>query len=412
MTAGLFALSSPRFPSRAPLRLALRTISRNPSYFPARRYIFPSLIHQTNAYPLLIPRVSSRPLILPAAPSMPVSPFLRRDHDDDLAIAIAAEDMSLADQSPFLTFADDKYAFDPAVPDSDHNMIFEFDDAFDTKPPPSNSYDAMSWDNSRHSHMSFFPGSPESTSSQLDYSASHMSPDDRSYASGALNGYGMSSSSLPEFNYSHWLADPDAPAPTASAPIDIPFTPSQSSAASSFAAHSDSSSIFPDVSPFSPTTAYAALQPLPRSYSPGIDPNVTGIQSPQQYSMSPPDFSPPPTWATQLWSPSSPAQPVTTPAMAISTSSLSPTEDAFATQRPRASSARKSYTPLTDVFMSSSAPSPSNIRPSMSRAYSRRAESISEHDDRDATVRRKKRSLVEDDEDHRPVERGESEYRT
>ncbi|KAJ3536528.1 hypothetical protein NM688_g6824 [Phlebia brevispora] len=43
----------------------------------------------------------------------------------------------------------------------------------------------------------------------------------------------------------------------------------------------------------------------------------------------------------------------------------------------------------------------------MSRAYSRRAESISEHDDRDATVRRKKRSLVQDEEDHRTADRTE-----
>ncbi|KAF7800138.1 hypothetical protein EIP86_011383 [Pleurotus ostreatoroseus] len=345
---------------------------------------------------------------------MPASPFFRRDHDDDLAIAIAAEDMSLADQSPFLPFADDKHSFDSALPDSDHNMIFEFDDAFDAKPRPHNAYEAMAWDVPHQSTMSFFPGSPESTSSQLEYGAPHLGTADRSFASSALNSYDVPSSSLADFNYSHWIADPDAPpAPPPSAPIDIPFTPSQSSAASSFATHSDASSIFPDVSPFSPTTAYAALQPLPRSYSPGIDPSMTGMQSPHEYSMSPPDpsFSPP-TWASQLWQPSSPAQPVTTPAMAISNSSLSPTEDAFATQRPRASSARKSFTPLADVFVSSSAPSMSNVRPSMSRAYSRRAESISEHDDRDATVRRKKRSLVTDDEDHRPAERGETPARS
>lgn len=420
------------FFSRTPLRQRLSRISPSgksrhtlSARYPSAQYIVPSLIHQSNASsPLLRPRVSSRrPFVLSASPSMPASPFYRRDHDDDgLAIALAASDMSLADhQSPFLSFADD--SFDAVISDSDHSMIFQFDDAYESK-PLSSEYESksfMSWESSHPSSMSFFPGSPESTSSQLEYGAPpHLSPSDRSFASGAHNGFDMPSSSMQDFNYSNWLTDPDLPPlPPASAPIDIPFTPSQSSAASSFAAQSDRSSIFPDVSPFSPTTAYAALQPLPRSYSPGLDASMSGgaIHAHHEYSpMSPPDptFSPP-TWASQLWQPSTPSLPVSSPAMAIPTSPLpplSPAEDAFATQRPRTSSARKSFTPLTEVFTSSSAPSPSNVRPSMSRAYSRRAESISEHDDRDATVRRKKRSLVQDEEDHRPVDKADGEFRT
>ena len=238
---------------------------------------------------------------------MPASPFYRHDHDDDgLAIALAASDMSLADQSPFLTFADDKHSFDPPSSDSDR-MIFEFDDAFESKPFVNDHEPKpyMLWDSTHPPTMSFFPGSPESTSSQLDFGASHLSPShDRSFTSAPFNALDVSSPSVQQdFNYSNWLADPDAPPPsTTTAPIDIPYTPSAtSSAASSFAAHSDNSSIFPDVSPFSPTTAYAALQPLPRSYSPGLDNGLNGgVHMSQEFAtMTPSDASlSPPAWAS------------------------------------------------------------------------------------------------------------------
>lgn len=322
---------------------------------------------------------------------MPVSPFFRRDHDED-SLAIAS--MSLADNSPFLF--DDAHTFD-SLHDSG-SMIFDFDEqvSYTAKQPPSWEHPN---DYMMSPHVPYFPGSPESTSSQLEYGASlpHLPPVDRSF----MNSFDTQHTQ-PDFSYSQWLADPDTTIHPSSSPIDIPHSHSHSSPASSFAAFSDNSSIFPDVGPFSPTSAYAALQPLPRSFSPGADSTIAGVMHGQpELSTSPsePTLSPP-TWASQLYTPPSATQPLPTPN--INAVSNSQSDDAFATQRPRMT-VRRSFAPVSEMFTSSSAPSVSAMRPPMSRAYSRRAESISEHDD--ATVRRKKRSLVQDDEDHRPTER-------
>lgn len=321
---------------------------------------------------------------------MPVSPIFRHTATDDgLAIAIAASDMSLNDHSPFLAF-DDVHAYDSAAAD---NMIFDFDDAvaFESK-------HHMSWEPTPHDYPlsppSFLPGSPESTTSQLDLGAplQHLPPSAHSYSSFA----DVSQHAQHDFSYSQWLQED----PASSAPIDIPISHSHSST-SSLAAFSDNSSVFPDVGPFSPTTAYAALQPLPRSFSPGEDDYANqALQAQPALSTSPsePPLSPP-TWASQLWTP----PPTTQPLPATPSSAASPDdEDAYATQRPRMA-LRRNFAPVSELFPSSSAPSVSHMRPSMSRSYSRRAESISEHDD--ATVRRKKRSLVSGDEEHRPTER-------
>ena len=169
-----------------------------------------------------------------------------------------------------------------------------------------------------------------------------------------------------DFNYSHWIADPDLPShPPPSAPIDIPLSPAHSSAASSFAAFSENSSIFPDVGPFSPTTAFAALQPLPRSFSPGEDASdATGTLRPHRtpavsFTASDASSMSPPMWAAQLFSPPPhPAQLLGSPGYPSSPLS----EDAYATQRPRTHS-RRSIAPVSDVFHSSSAPSPSHTAP-------------------------------------------------
>ena len=402
-----FASSSSVFSNAASNSVVISHVAAFASPISGQGYILP--------HPFI---TLTRSISLPAAPSsMPVSPFYRQGHheDDGLAIALAASDMSLADQSPFLNYGDDKHSFDPVVSDSEH-MIFQFDDAFEAKPfasPPHESKSFMHWDSTHPSaQLSYFPGSPESTSSQLDFGAPHMPPNhDRSFASGAFNSMDMPPPPIHDFNYSHWIADPDASPPSASAPIDIPFSPSQSSAASSFAARSDNSSIFPDVGPFSPTTAYAALQPLPRSYSPSVD-AAMAPQVGHDYTMSPSEASlSPPTWAAQLWQPSTPSHHPASP-LGLAMSPLPMNDDPMATQRPRTSSARKSFASVTDVFHSSSAPSPSYMRSPMSRSYSRRADSISDYDDREGTVRRKKRSLVQDEEDHRPADKADRKPRT
>ena len=392
---------------RAPLRIPINSPS-------TIHYITrPSLISVTVARPRIITRtlLSGLPSSSATSHSMPVpvNPLFRRAPDDDaLGIAIAASDMSLHDHSPFLSF-DDVHSFDATTTDSNH-MIFDFDDtmSYDTKPPWPSHND--------YSSMPFFERSPESTASQLDFGSaqmpSHLPPSDRSYTSGMLGGF----SDIPhaaDFQYSQWIADPDVAAAhqqSQTTPIDIPplGSPTHSSTASSYGGFSENSSIFPDVTPFSPTTSYAALQPLPRSFSPGEDGDAMGTLRAHRtpavsFTSSDASSMSPPMWASQLFSPSQqPAPTVGSPG--YSPSPLS--EDAYATQRPRTHS-RRSIPPVSDVFHSSSAPSASHMRPPLSRGYSRRSESISEHDD--ATVRRKKRSFVQDDEDHRPAEKGDGE---
>ncbi|KAH9948415.1 hypothetical protein B0H21DRAFT_777944 [Amylocystis lapponica] len=308
---------------------------------------------------------------------MPPSPVYRRDYDHDaVGIAFAASDMSLRDPSPIFSF-DDPPHYDTGISDSDQ-MIFEFEDA--------NHYGAKSpfaWDSDYTMHSTIpFPGSPESTGSQLD--GSYAPPGDRSFTSEFFGGYGEFPNTS-EFNdglYSHWLKDPDMPSlSSSSVPIPIPAGQSQSQSPpsqSSFVAYSDPESVFPDVTAFSPMTAFAALQPLPRSFSPAEDTIMTeALRGDARNSLSPSDAQLRPSWATQLWdSPSS--QNMTLSASPVPFPPLS--EDAFATQRQR-------------IFQSSSAPSVTHARPPpLTRAYSRRSESISEHDDRDATVRKKKRT--------------------
>ena len=336
---------------------------------------------------------------------MPASPFYHRDHDRDAAtITLAASDMSLRDHSPMFTFDDHVPQYDPMVSDPD-NMIFglELDDPLYQEPKSPFSLDSTHL--MQYNSMSSipFPGSPESTTSQLDPA---MPTHTRRFDSTFSNTSSYFPPSSPEFNdsalYSNWIADPD-PHPS-SVPIPIPAGHAQapqSPMSSSFAAFSENSSIFPDVTPFSPTTAYAALQPLP--LSPPDDTVMTEhLRADLPVTISPPANlygTEPPAWASHLWD--APAQ-VPSPGAPVAIMPLS--DDNFATQRPRMPLRRG--TPVTQLFQSSSAPSASHARPplSMSRPYStRRSESISEHDDRDATVRKKKRPM-EDDEMQEPAQ--------
>ncbi|KAI0375874.1 hypothetical protein BV20DRAFT_933142 [Pilatotrama ljubarskyi] len=306
---------------------------------------------------------------------------------------------------------DDPVHYDHVVSDSDA-MIFglELDDALNQE-----SKSPMSWESpyTNYTMSSIpFPGSPDSTSSQLEPVAnSHHRRFDSTFSNGSSSYYPPT----PEFSesalYSNWLADPDAPR-TASVPIPIPGGHPQSPMASSpYGAFSENSSIFPDVSPFSPNTAYAALQPLPLS-PPEDTLMMEQVRAELSGTVLPPANlfadATTPSWASQLWAAQSTAP---SPGAPVPIEPLS-SEDNFATQRQRVPVRRG--TPVTQLFQSSSAPSPSHARPPLlqSRLYStRRSESISEHDDRDATVRKKKRP-VEEDESQPREKRSETPLRS
>ncbi|OCH96004.1 hypothetical protein OBBRIDRAFT_787855 [Obba rivulosa] len=389
---------------RAPLRSPLKSSASHP--LPSRPIPLPP--PQSYKGPCL-----PSPSPFPSNPSstMPSSPLYRRDHEyDALAIALAASDMSLRDQSPLFTF-DDSPHFDPAMSDSDQ-LIFDFEDSTQIKSP-------FAWNPPSDFNMSSivpFPGSPDSTTSQLDATTAHLSLNDSPYSPAHALSSHNELPATPDYNdsalFSHWLNDPEPPS-LYSSPIPIPMNPSAqhqhqpSSGLSSFIPGSHDSTIFPDVSFFSPTTAYAALQPLPRSFSPAeaedtiMTEALRGDAAPASFA----DATLKPAWASQLWDPSS-----TQNAAASGAPGPIPplSEDAYATQRPRprvSSRSQRSFTPVAQIFQSSSAPSVSHVRPPpLARSYSRRAESTSEYDDYDATIRKKKKSLTEI-EDARPVEK-------
>lgn len=317
-----------------------------------------------------------------------------------------------------------------------------------------------------------FPASPDSTSSQLDSGSAyhpqhqhhHMSPASL-YSSSSPSPLSLAlnaSPDIPDNIYTHWLTDPDgAPSPVSasstSVPIPIPnhlqAQPQQvhvyaqsphhphqhhplsyvTFPSTSFASDSSysSSSAFPDVAPFSPTTAYAALQRLPRSFSPyehedaimtealrasPRTPSSLASSSPASYSVLLSDAAAPfaaadedvkrPQWASQLWSPDANVGVSTYAEDALD-------EDAFATQRPRRVSARMglglgvpmplrrpTLAPVAQLFQSSSAPPASAMGLGLgmggARSYSSRAgtESEEREGERDATIRKKKRASV------------------
>ncbi|KDQ64411.1 hypothetical protein JAAARDRAFT_116407 [Jaapia argillacea MUCL 33604] len=110
-------------------------------------------------------------------------------------------------------------------------------------------------------------------------------------------------------------------------------------------------------------------------------------------SMSPPDPSMTPSWASQLFH-----SPASTAPIPLPLSPVEPADDLNATLR-LPSPFRRPTTSLSQMFISASAPSAVETRPPpMSRGYSRRADSFSDNTDHDAsTVRRKRRSLGQDD---------------
>ncbi|KAG0709885.1 hypothetical protein DFH29DRAFT_792463 [Suillus ampliporus] len=184
---------------------------------------------------------------------------------------------------------------------------------------------------------------------------------------------------------SHWLNEPVLESPTSPIPIrGATLDPQSSHSLFSYPNHT-----FTPSASFSPSE-FAAPHPLPRSLSPA-DVSDDYLSSPGLHvaSISPAETSlRPPPWATQLWE---------SPQYEASTSSgrvhqpLS--ESPYGVKRQR-------FQPRRDMsamgFQSSSAPIHTGM-PAMMRNYSsRRGESVSVSDDRDATVRRKKRQSTEE----------------
>lgn len=184
---------------------------------------------------------------------------------------------------------------------------------------------------------------------------------------------------IDDANLSHWLHDAHVSPldPSSSSPIPIRGTHSDPQSPPTFIPYS--SHPFPQNSSFSPSDL-AALHPLPRSLSPTeISDGYLSSPGLGVASISPAETSlRPPTWASQLWD-SSHYPP--SPSGLYSPLSENPVGQRF--------HPRRDTNPLGLMFQSSSAPSPNAA--TLTRAYSRRAGSVSVSDDRDATVRRRKK---------------------
>jgi hypothetical protein len=185
-----------------------------------------------------------------------------------------------------------------------------------------------------------------------------------------------------------WINDPDLGPNSSSSPIPIP-SPTDTST-SSFIGYQDHTRFSPDPTTFSPTS-FAALHPLPRSMSPpsfgenySARPRVHSVISPRDMSLHTP------VWATQLWD--APSALRTQTSLARPSVRHSPLTDTLRQRVP----VRRPSLSSGQPFQSSSAPSFTESRvPASSRTYSRRADSVVS-DDRDATVKRKKRSPEEE----------------
>jgi hypothetical protein len=270
-----------------------------------------------------------------------------------------------------------------ASPDSDQ-MLFgplDFEDYSATSPVVP--WDPFSEMDNDVKPLFDFPAS-SSLPSHYDYDISQSSPTESYYDSAGSYDVKIvkSSPTLNTNDYlASWINDPDLSLPVSpTSPISIPSSMDIPDS-SSFVSYTEQNH-FPRGAMLSPT-AYAALHPLPRSMSPASSfEDHYPVQRQRINSISPQDTSlHTPSWASQLWDAPSSLRSPTSPRSAVR---HSPMHDA--TLRQRVPTQRGSIS-SGQLFQSSSAPSPT-----MTRSYSRRAESVSVTDDHDATLRRKKRS--------------------
>ena len=304
----------------------------------------------------------SSPLVARRRIQSPEIPYLHDSHFKDASHFINFDDYTAQD-SDQLIFGpldlEDVHSIHPTSPS------FQWDSYPDIDPDVKQPYPYSSF-----STMSHYEFGPSPTNSYYD-SGTLYSPVEEHNPAAALD-LGI------------WINDPDLAPHSPSSPVAIP---SPTDTTSSFIGYQDHTRFSPDATPFSPAS-FAALHPLPRSISPptfednySARPRVHSVMSPRDMSLHTP------AWASQLWD--APSALRTQTSLARPSVRHSPMTDTT-TLRQRIPVRRTSLS--SGQLLSSSAPS----APPSSRAYSRRADSVSVSDDRDATVKRKKRTPEEE----------------
>lgn len=364
--------------SRAPL-----VLSRFHSYSSSNPADTPpdSLSHHPPA-PTTIKASLPPSLALPPIPrTMPLHPYPRRPHRP-----AAMTDTPMKDPAPLMNFVDTS-PYDLISPADTDQMIFgplELDDHSLLSPSWDPSCD-LAYNQPISPVLSDNPASPRRAS---DFDIPDASPSSTFYDSNSFGGFDdvQPMFDLDDSNLSQWLNDSHVSPldPSSSSPIPIRGTQSDPQSPPAFIPYGNSA--FPQNASFSPSE-FAALHPLPRSLSPTeISDGYLSSPGLGVASISPAETSlRPPAWASQLWDSSH-----YTPSTSGRSSGLHlPLSENPYTAKGQRFQPKRDANPLGLMFQSSSAPSP-NVA-TLTRAYTRRAESVSVSDDHDATVRRRKK---------------------
>jgi hypothetical protein len=333
-------------------------------------------------------------LALPPAPrTMPLLPYPHRTRRPT-----TVTDAPMKDPTSLSNFVDHS-PYDLISPVDTDQMIFgplELDDPSLLSPPWDPSRD-LAYNQPISPILSDNPASPHRAS---DFDIPDASPSSAFYDSHSFGGFDdvQPMFDLDDSNLSQWLNDSHVSPldPSSSSPIPIRGTQSDPQPSPAFIPYGNN--VFSQNASFSPSDL-AALHPLPRSLSPTeISDGYLSSPGLGVASISPAETSlRPPAWASQLWDSShyTPSRHPSGPHSPLSENPYTAKGQRF---QPR------SVNPLGLMFQSSSAPSP-NVA-TLTRAYSNRAESVSVSDDRDATVRRRRKSPP--DESPRDLKSSES----
>ena len=332
-----------------------------------------------------IPRVSFPFYLLSIMPSPIIS---RHPFPPDLSTnPFLSSHSAMKDLSPILF--DDTSHFDSPISDCDQ-MIFgplEFDEGTHYKPLSTFPWDPYAEFDSPPFITSNFSGPSPSGLVPFDHvNVPPPPPTNIFHDPGPIS---SSTETQPtwlhdhddnDFYLSHWLNEPDLSLVQVSSSL-----PTTSRSYTHELQRPSSCVPFPQQSSQDSSPVFAALNALPRSTSPTTSfDDYMAPQSQPLDSVSPQDTSlQPPAWASHLWETSSYLATPTSPQLHSSPLPANP--------RRRRTSMRRDSLP-GQTFQPSSAPSALHNRPvNLARSYSRRAESASVSDDRDATIRRKRR---------------------
>lgn len=382
------------FLSRMPLRNLHKLVSLNPSLLTllSFRSISPPL------YKAPIGRhFSFNHSLMPSAIS-------RRQMSPEFKIGY------MPDLSPSLLNFDDPHRFMP----SDDQLLFDMEDVSFTHDASSGPF---SWDlkNDTDSDIkpAYYTAGPSPLSSNYDY-LSQASPTDSFYDPSAYLTH-EDSTSFDNNLFGSWIHEPELiPIPSPVAPI--PISPNDPQNLEPFFTFGERSH-FPQDHGLSPSE-FAALQPLPMSPSSSYEESHAFPRQrvDSMTSISPADISAvqTPEWVSLFDNTATPSSiSIRTPASSRPSVRHSPISS-DGVQRIRMP--RRASITSSQLFQSASAPSHSHLQSqsrSASSMASRRAESVSLSDDRDATVRRRRKvsntSVEEHEKSDKPNDSGMSD---